>query len=124
MERNLSEPRVVSFRADEFAREIVPGVAHMKHLFGNSTSVALFKIAKGRGTSFPDRPHQHGEEVAIQLRGSSTVTANGKEYTIKEGELIIMPAGLSHSGIFSNDEECWLLAVCTPPREDYGAETW
>lgn len=124
MKRHLTEPRVVSFTEDQFSREIVPGVAHMKHLFGNGTSVALFKVAKGKGSSFPDRPHRHGEEIALQLKGSSRVCANGKEYRINTGELIIMPADLEHSGVFTDDEESWLLAICTPPRFDYGDENW
>jgi quercetin dioxygenase-like cupin family protein len=124
MPMNFNEPRVVSFVVDEFERELVPGVAHMKHLFGNDTSVALFKIAKGSGTRFPATAHAHGEEIALQLKGSSWVEAAGKRYTIRQGELIVMPAGLAHSGVFTDDEESWLLAICTPPREDYGPQTW
>jgi hypothetical protein len=29
-----------------------------------------------------------------------------------------------HAGIFTDDEEAWLLTVCTPPRYDYGPEDW
>lgn len=124
MPKTLTEPMVVNFVRDEFGREIVPGVAQMKHVFGNDMSVALFKIAKGKGSTFPATPHSHGEEVALQLKGSSKLYANGKEYIIKEGELIIVPAGLEHAGIFTDDEESWLLAIATPRREDYGDETW
>ena len=124
MQSELSEPKVISFTDDAFSREIVPGVAHMKHTFGNDTSVALFKVAKGKGSSFPNLEHSHGEEVAIQLKGTSMLYANGKEYIIREGELIIVPGGLEHSGIFSDDEESLLLAIATPRREDYGDPTW
>lgn len=124
MQTELSEPKVISFTDDAFTREIVPGVAHMKHTFGNDTSVALFKVAQGKGSSFPNVAHSHGEEVAIQLKGTSMLYANGKEYIIREGELIIVPGGLEHSGIFSDDEESLLLAIATPRREDYGDPTW
>ena len=124
MHDGLKEPKVISFSEDAFSREIVPGVAHMKHTFGNETSVALFKVAKGKGSMFPNVKHSHGEEVAIQLKGTSMLYANGKEYIIREGELIIVPGGLEHSGIFSDDEESLLLAIATPPREDYGDPTW
>ena len=53
MRKPLTEPKIVDFREDKFDREIVPGVAHMKHTFGNNVSVALFKIARGKGSSFP-----------------------------------------------------------------------
>ena len=124
MHDELTEPRVISFSDDAFSREIVPGVAHMKHTFGNDTSVALFKVAKGKGSCFPNVKHSHGEEVAIQLKGTSMLYANGKEYIIREGEIVIVPGGLEHSGIFSDDEESLLLAIATPRREDYGNPTW
>jgi len=124
MHEELKEPKVISFSDGAFEREIVPGVAHMKHTFGNDTSVALFKVAKGKGSSFPDVKHSHGEEVAIQLKGTSMLYANGKEYITREGDLIIVPGGLEHSGIFADDEESLLLVVATPGREDYGDPTW
>ncbi|HEY6330783.1 MAG TPA: cupin domain-containing protein [Blastocatellia bacterium] len=119
----LTEPKVINFTEDKFDREIVPGVAFMKHTFGNQLSIALFKIEKGKGGEFPRHYHKHGEEVGIQLKGSAKVFARGKEYVINEGEAIIIPADLEHAGIFG-EEEGWLLAIATPPREDYGPPTW
>lgn len=124
MRQKLTEPKIVNFTEDRFDRELVPGVAHMKHTFGNNVSVALFKVAKGKGSSFPDKPHAHGEEVALQIKGSSKVFVHGKEYVINQGEMIIMPEGLEHSGIFTDDEESWLVAIATPPRDDYGEANW
>ncbi len=123
MERPFKEPKVISFTDDKFEREIIPGVAHMKHIFGNSLSVALFKIAKGQGGKFPKQFHSHGEEIGIQLKGSAKVFACGKEYIINEGEAIIIPADVEHAGIFG-EEEGLLLAIATPRREDYGSENW
>lgn len=123
MDKVMAEPRVISLTEDKFEKEIVPGVAHMKHLFGNNMSVALFKIARGQGSKFPNHFHKHGEEIGIQLKGSARVFACGKEYVINEGEAIIIPEGVEHAGIFG-DEECWLLAIAVPPREDYGPENW
>jgi quercetin dioxygenase-like cupin family protein len=85
--------------------------------------VALFKIAKGQGAKFPKTFHAHGEEIGIQLKGSAKVWACGKEYTIREGEAIVIPGGLQHAGIFG-EEEGLLLAIATPRREDYGGPTW
>lgn len=124
MRKPLTEPKIIDFQDDKFDREIVPGVAHMKHTFGNNVSVALFKVAKGKGSCFPNTPHSHGEEVALQIKGSSKVFVDSKEYVINQGEMIIMPEGLEHSGIFTDDEESWLVAIATPPRDDYGEENW
>lgn len=123
MRKVLQEPKVISLKAEDFQKEVVPGVAYLKHTFGNNLSVALFKIAKGQGSKFPNHRHAHGEEIGIQLKGSARVYACGKEYVINEGEAIIIPADLEHSGIFG-DEEGLLLAIATPPREDYGPENW
>lgn len=123
MEQEFKEPVVISFTDDQFEREIVPGVALMKHLFGNEMSFALFKIAKGAGGKFPKVFHRHGEEIGIQLKGSATVWACGKEYRINEGEAIVIPGGLEHAGIFG-EEDGLLLAIATPPRTDYGPANW
>ncbi|HWP41780.1 MAG TPA: cupin domain-containing protein [Blastocatellia bacterium] len=123
MDKELKEPVVINFTDDKFSKEVVPGVAYMKHTFGNELSVALFKIAKGQGGKFPKTFHSHGEEIGIQLKGSAKVWACGKEYTINEGEAIIIPGGLEHAGIFG-EEEGLLLAIATPPRKDYGPADW
>jgi quercetin dioxygenase-like cupin family protein len=123
MENELKEPVVINFSDDQFGKEVVPGVAYMKHTFGNELSVALFRIEKGQGGKFPRTFHSHGEEIGIQLKGSATVWACGKEYKVNEGEAIIIPAGLEHAGIFG-DEEGLLLAIATPPRKDYGPPDW
>jgi quercetin dioxygenase-like cupin family protein len=123
MEREFNEPVVISFTNDDFERELIPGVAFMKHLFGNEMSFALFKIAKGQGGKFPKAFHKHGEEIGIQLKGSAKVWACGKEYTIHEGEAIVIPADVEHAGIFG-EEDGLLLAIATPQRRDYGPANW
>lgn len=123
MPEELKEPRVLDLKKDDFGKEVVPGVAYMKHMFGNQLSVALFKIPAGKGGQFPMHYHKHGEEVGIQLKGTARLFACGKEYVVHEGEAIVVPAGVEHAGIFG-EEECWLLAIAAPPREDYGAQDW
>jgi quercetin dioxygenase-like cupin family protein len=123
MQKTFTEPKILDFTTDEFSKEVVPGVAFMKHTFGRDLSIALFKIQAGQGGKFPRHYHKHGEEVGIQLKGSARVFANGKEYVIKEGQAIVLPADLEHAGIFG-DEEAWLLTVATPPRDDYGPSDW
>lgn len=119
----MKEPRVIDLNDSDFKRELISGVAYMKHIFGNSLSIALFKIPKGKGSQFPRHYHKHGEEIGVMLKGSSRVFACGKEYIVNEGEAIIIPADVEHAGIFG-DEECLLLAIATPPRYDYGPESW
>lgn len=123
MAKAFTEPKILDFTVDEFPKEVVPGIAFMKHMFGRDMSIALFKIPAGQGAKFPMHYHKHGEEVGIQLKGTSRLFANGKEYVIREGQAIVLPPELEHAGIFG-EEETWLLTIATPPREDYGPEDW
>jgi quercetin dioxygenase-like cupin family protein len=123
MAKTFTEPKILDFTTDDFPKEVVPGIAYMKHMFGRDLSVALFKIPAGQGAKFPRHYHKHGEEIGIQLKGTSHLFANGKEYIVHEGQAIVLPSQLEHAGIFG-EEEVWLLAIATPPREDYGPEDW
>jgi quercetin dioxygenase-like cupin family protein len=65
--------------------------------------------------------HVHGQEIAIVLKGyGKVVTADGKEYPIKEGEAIIMPPGLPHTGTFDAPDNL-VVSITTPRRPEYGA---
>ena len=61
MKESLREPKVISLKDENFSKEVVPGVALMKHTFGNNLSIALFKIEKGQGGKFPANLHAHGD---------------------------------------------------------------
>ena len=120
----MKEPKVIRLQADGPMKEMLEGTASMKHLLLDEMSIALFKVPKGKGSQIPEHFHSHGEEIGIQLKGTATVFAGGQEYIVREGEAIILPAGVEHTGIFSDDEECWLLTIASPSRTDYGASDW
>lgn len=120
----MKEPKVIRLQADGPMKEVLEGSASMKHDLFDKMSIALFKVPKGKGSQIPEHFHRHGEEIGIQLKGTAYVSAGGQEYVVQEGEAIILPAGVEHTGIFSDDEECWLLTIASPPRKDYGTPNW
>ena len=120
----MKEPKVIRLQPDGPMKEVLGGSAYMKHALLDKMSIALFKVPKGKGSQIPEHFHRHAEEIGIQLKGTAKVFAGGKEYVVKQGEAIIIPAGVEHTGIFSDDEECWLLAIASPPRTDYGPANW
>ncbi len=122
------EPRVMGLN-EQNMREVVSDRLYMRHMVGPDMSVVLLDIRTGEHTplntpaqqmqmhykgdeatraatvSGGDMPpmHQHGQEVAIVLEGEGKVLIpGGKEFPIRAGELIIMPPGIPHTGLFTS----------------------
>ena len=109
---------------DSNVREIIPQVLSMKHWFGTNLSAAYFQFEKGQGNNKAAMPamHQHGEELAIQLKGNSQVIEkDGTVHEIAEGDVFIIKPWIWHTGTFGNEENK-ILGIVTPPRADYPAE--
>jgi quercetin dioxygenase-like cupin family protein len=110
------------FRADDSnLNEIVAGKAYFKHMQGSDVSVAYYKMVKGADGHAPSFPNLHGEEVCLVLKGRIKLFAGGREYALGEGDVIIVPPYLEHTGEFL-DDECILLSVFSPKREEWGAD--
>lgn len=136
------EPRVIGFNTRNM-QEVVPGQLYMKHMVGPDVSVVVLNIKRGQPTSL-NRPageytgdeatraaqisagelppfHVHGQEVAIVMRGhGKVILESGKEFPIREGEAIIMPPGIPHTGIFDAPDNL-VVSITTPRRPEYGA---
>ena len=109
---------------DSDVREIIPEVLSMKHWFGTNLSAAYFHFREGTGNSDAAMPamHQHGEELAIQLKGNSQVIEkDGTVHEIAEGDVFIIKPWIWHTGTFG-DADNKILGIITPPRADYPAE--
>lgn len=138
------QPRVMGLN-EKNMREVVPGRLYMKHMVGPDMSVVLLDIRPGEPTPLGGKPeqkhyqgdeatraatisggelppmHQHGQEVAVVLEGEGKVVIpGGKEFPIRAGELIIMPPGIPHTGIFTAPRNL-VLSITTPRRPEYGA---
>ncbi len=57
-------------------------------------TVTLFAFDRGQGLSEHTAPF---DALVSVLEGQSEVTISGKPFTVKQGEMIIVPAGQPHS---------------------------
>lgn len=136
------KPRVIGFNTVNM-KEVVPGQLYMKHMVGADTTVVVLNIKCGESVQLGSNTQQnytgdeatraasissgqmpplhfHGEEIAIVLKGhGKVVTGDGKEYPIKEGEAIIMPPGMPHTGTFEAPDNL-VVSITTPGRPEYG----
>lgn len=60
-----------------------------------------------------NKPHMHRdqEQIYMVLRGSSTVMVGEEKRTAKAGDVIYLPAGLSHAVFNETKKPCVILAV-------------
>mgnify|MGYP004668017565 FL=1 len=73
----------------------------------NSVSVTLFSFDKGEEIS----THESGGDALVTcLDGVGRITIDGKDYELKEGESILMPAGHPHA-VYGKEQFKMLLVV-------------
>ena len=61
---------------------------------GKALSLTLFAFDKGEEIS----SHASGGDAMVYiLEGAASITIDGKEYTVREGEAILMPKDISHA---------------------------
>lgn len=122
-------PRCKVFGIDHGLKEVVADGLYMKTMIGQTMSVAVIKFVEAAGRELPAKPHSHGEEASLQVRGSCSifeVHEDGAEVEQKmdSGEGMLIPAGLSHYGVnrFEGTGMSMRLNVVTPPRAEYRSD--
>ena len=68
------------------------------------------------GEKLPEHSHPH-EQVSIVQEGKFQLTLDGSPVVFEEGQLVVIPSNVKHSGLAVTD--CRLLDVFYPVREDY-----
>ncbi|MFX1677577.1 cupin [Paraburkholderia sp. A2WS-5] len=123
----MSQCRV--FAIDDNLKEVVADGLYMKHLFGQTMSVAVVKFVEAAGHALPVKSHQHGEEASLQVSGGCSVftgegAATDTEFPMHAGEALLIPANTPHYGRnrFEPAGMSLRLNAVTPPRKEYGAE--
>lgn len=93
---------------------------------GDGLQLCFWRIAGGAAGSFLHR-HEDHEQLGIIVRGKLDFRINDdpdseERVVLSEGEAYIAPKGVWHGdSVFIGDdeyEECWILDVFTPPRDD------
>ena len=73
----------------------------------NALSITLFSFAKGEEIS----THASGGDAMVTcLDGTGKITIDGREYILREGESIVMPAGHPHA-VYGEEAFKMLLVV-------------
>lgn len=86
-----------------------------KYVSGEKGMLALFKMDKGAKVPLHHHPN---EQTSYITQGSVKVTIQGKDYTVKAGEVLIIPANIPHE--FECLEDGTLdIDFFAPPRTDW-----
>ncbi|QGT98678.1 hypothetical protein SYNTR_0085 [Candidatus Syntrophocurvum alkaliphilum] len=75
--------------------EYQEGTVVSKTVIGKKTgTVTVFAFAKGQGLSEHTAPF---DAMVYILDGEAEITVSGEKYTVKQGEMLIMPADEPHA---------------------------
>ena len=105
--------RVVQY-ADVPLTELVPGST--SHLVVGERILVSF-LTMSSNSYFP--PHRHeAEQIMIVLDGYIDEIIEGKLYSAKKGDVLILPSNIVHGG-YIGEVDCRVIDIFSPPREDY-----
>ena len=79
--------------------------------------VMLVRVELAPNSQVPLHSHPH-EQAGIVLGGEVEFTIGDEVKQMKEGDVYIIPSGVSHGGS-TGDKSALILDVFNPPREDY-----
>ena len=102
-------PRIARYRWDEVPLDKVTEMVACKSLGGEQLhlSQAYFK----KGTRVPVHAHA-GERLLYVLQGVIRVVAGNDDVTLREGDLLVIPAGTAHEAEAFDD--AFVLTVAGP----------
>ena len=94
--------------------ELVPGST--SHLVAGERVLVSF-LTMSANSYFP--PHRHeAEQIMIVLDGYIDEIIEGKLYSAKKGDVLILPSNIEHGG-YIGEVDCRVIDIFSPPREDY-----
>ncbi|MGB8543540.1 MAG: cupin domain-containing protein [Candidatus Acidiferrales bacterium] len=87
-----------------------------KLLTNKNMNVAMVEAQKGTS----ELPHSHDHEQAILvLRGAWRFQMNGQKFTVRENQMLSIPARVEHSALAL--EDTLAMDICTVPQQDHVA---
>lgn len=122
---NLASQYCHFFDDDEFVETDRPGFRR-RVLTGDNLQLCFWRIAGGSTGSFLHKHDEH-EQLGIIVRGAldfriDADEQNQERQVINEFQAYLAPPGVWHGdSTFLGDEEydeCWILDVFSPPRDD------
>ena len=97
--------------------EATPGRIFRKTIVAEDMSISVFwmRPPKDPNESLMPQGHHHGEEIFYVVKGKGVLIANGSRYPYQSGDILVIPAGVVHTGEILSDE-VMIVAVESPPR--------
>ncbi len=123
-----SRPTVFFFDEDEFVETSRPGFRR-RVMTGDGLQLCFWRIAGGTPGSYLHHHPEH-EQLGIIVRGALDFRIGDEANPPGEQERIVLGPGdsyLAYRGVWHGDSvfvgddeynECWILDVFSPPRED------
>jgi quercetin dioxygenase-like cupin family protein len=105
--------QVTRFRWDEVPLDKVTEMVARKVLSGDDFSLSQTYFKKG--AKMPQHAHG-GERLVYVLQGAVRVVTQADDTTVREGELLVIPAGLSHQAEVLDDAFVLTVARTDPDR--------
>jgi quercetin dioxygenase-like cupin family protein len=104
-------------RWDEIALEKVTEMLSRKAVIGEREM--LVQVYVKRGCIVPRHSHD-SEQMTYVLQGALKFLVDGEEITVREGEVVLIPAGIAHQA--EALEDTFELDLFSPVRRDAGGE--
>ena len=123
-----TEPHIINFYEEESRLPAaVADAVFLNHWNSERMTVAMYKMAKGKGLDYPIQTDVNvgKDEIAVMLKGTCDFTA-GESFKrrLVPGDIMIIPEGLTHGGVCGADgSEVFMLVFFTPVEERFGDES-
>ena len=121
---NLSSHYTYFFDDDEFRETDRPGFRR-RVVTGDQLQLCFWRISGGASGSYLHQ-HEAHEQLGIVMRGALDFRIgdpdDAKRTVLRAGEVYLAPAKVWHGdSLFVGDDEldeCWILDIFSPPRDD------
>ena len=99
-------------------RESIAGGVLTRTAVRTDGAIVTFNWIEPGHPEVPPHSHPH-DQLALILAGTLELDLDGDKYTVGAGELLYIPAGVSHVGRVVGDEVVLNVDVFAPIRKDY-----
>jgi quercetin dioxygenase-like cupin family protein len=105
---------VVQHRWDDIAQEQINPDIRRQYITADRVTVARFELK--RGGVVPRHSHEN-EQVSLVLSGALRFTIDGREVTVRGGEVMQIPGNVAHQ--VEVLEDSLVIDVFSPVRQDW-----
>ena len=113
------EPRQIPF--EKLPLEELTDKVSRRYVYGEEAMLCRFELKKGAHIPLHHHPN---EQITYIVSGAVKVKMQGKEYTVRAGEVLIIPMDVPHE--FEALEDTIDIDIFSPPRQDWiqGTDTY